>query len=94
MARFIQIVSWTAKGLAYIWMLLLAFGLFGKLYQFVEAEGVRQGVAAWLRWFDPRDPINMIVHVVELLPAGALLMLAAWLDARREAIVDRNQPKT
>jgi len=77
-----KVLSWVAKGLAWIWIGLILLGLFGKLYLLIAQLGLGAGFAAWLDWFDPTNPINVAIHVIELLPAFGLLWLATWLGKR------------
>lgn len=75
-------LSWLAKGLAYLWLLLLVVGLFGKLFVFIGDLGLVSGYRAWIDWFDPRNPINIAVRVIEALPAIGLLWIGDWLSKR------------
>ena len=73
-----KVISWVAYTLAGLWLAAMVVGLFGKLHLFMQNDGFLVGLQTWYRWFDPTDPVHVLIHVVEALPAVALLALARW----------------
>jgi hypothetical protein len=75
-----RVISGLLKTLAWVWLGLLLIGLFGKLYLCIRHDGFFAGFGEWRDWFGAGNPVNIAIHVVEVLPAVVLLYVAGWLD--------------